>query len=356
MTTFRSSLVTALVVSGMTLSSAAVSHAAQAVQGTDKRLAVVNGETITEKQVQTEAASELDRLEAKRLQFEAGLAREKHAAVENQLNQMIEDRVLTAEAMKRGTTTDKLVEQEVDKKVAVPADEALLKFYNDNKARINGSFADTAREIRDYLMDRERDRMFAAFMDGLKKEYKVTSYIEPARTTVATAGFPSKGPADAAVTIVEFSDFECPYCGGFYPTLKEIEKNYKDKIRIVYRQFPLTSIHPRAMKAAEASLCANDQGQFWQMHDAMFTDQSKLEVADLKDKAVKLSLNAAAFNACLDSSKYASNIKNEILEGAKLGVNGTPSMFINGRFLSGDQPYEDLAKLIDEELIRAGKK
>jgi len=323
---------------------------------TEKRLAVVNGETITEKQVQTEAASDLERLEAKRLQFESGLVRDKQTVMENQLNQMIEDRVLTAEAKKRGTTTDKLVEDEVDKKVAVPADEAILKFYNDNKARINGSFADTARDIRDYLMDRERDRVFNAFIEGLKKDYKVTSYLEPTRTTVATAGFPSKGPANAAVTIVEFSDFECPYCGGFYPTLKEIEKNYQDRIRIVYRQFPLTSIHPHALKAAEASLCANDQGKFWQMHDAMFTDQSKLEVSDLKEKAAKLSLNTGTFNTCLDSSKYAAEIKNEILEGAKIGVNGTPSMFINGRFLSGDQPYDDLAKMIDDELSRAAKK
>lgn len=325
-------------------------------QANDKKLAVVNGETITEKQVQTEAASDLERLEAKRLQFESGLARDKQTVMENQLNQMIEDRVLTAEAKKRGTTTDKLVEDEVDKKVAVPADEAILKFYNENKARINGSFADTARDIRDYLMDREHERVFSAYIEGLKKDYKVTSYLEPARTTVATAGFPSKGPANAAVTIVEFSDFECPYCGGFYPTLKEIEKNYQDRIRIVYRQFPLTSIHPHAMKAAEASLCANDQGQFWQMHDAMFTDQANLDVADLKEKAARLSLNTGTFNTCLDSNKYAAVIKNEILEGAKVGVNGTPSMFINGRFLSGDQPYDDIAKMIDDELSRAAKK
>jgi protein-disulfide isomerase len=325
-------------------------------QAADKKLAVVNGETITEKQVQTEAAADLDKLETKRLQFESGLARDKQTVMENQLNQMIEDRLLTAEAKKQGTTTDKLVEGEVDKKVAAPSDEAILKFYNDNKARINGSFADTARDIRDYLMDREHEKVFSAYIESLKKDYKVTSYIEPVRTTVATAGYPSKGPANAAVTIVEFSDFECPYCGGFYPTLKAIEKNYKDKIRIVYRQFPLTSIHPHALKAAEASLCANDQGQFWQMHDAMFTDQANLEVPDLKEKAAKLSMNTGTFNTCLDSSKYATIIKNEILEGAKVGVNGTPSVFINGRFLSGDQPYDDLAKMIDDELSRAARK
>jgi protein-disulfide isomerase len=321
-------------------------------QAANKRLAVVNGETITEKQVQTEAASELDRLEAKRLQFESEWARDKQTALAHQLDQMIEDRVLTAEAKKRGTTTDKLVEDEVDKNVAVPTDDAILKFYNENKARINGTLADTARDIRDYLMERDHDRLFGTFIAGLRKDYKVTSYLEPARTTVATAGFPVLGPATAAVTIVEFSDFECPYCGGLYPTMKEIEKNYKDRIRVVYRQFPLTSIHPHAQKAAEASLCANEQGQFWQMHDAMFTDQGKLEVPDLKAKAAKLSLNATTFNACLDSGKYVAAIKNEILEGAKVGVNGTPSMFINGRFLSGDQPYDEISKIIDDELAR----
>jgi protein-disulfide isomerase len=325
-------------------------------QAGDKRLAVVNGETITEKQVQAAAADELDRLEAKRLQFESGLARDKQAVLENNLNEMIEDRVLTAEAKKRGTTTDKLVEDEVDKKVKMPTDEEILKFYDENKSRIGKSLADTARDIRDYLMERERDRLFSAFVATLKKEYKVTSYLEPARTKVETAGFPSRGPANAAVTIVEFSDFECPYCGGLYPTLKNIEKTYQDNLRIVYRQFPLVSIHPHAQKAAEAALCANDQGQFWQLHDAMFTDQSNLEVADLKAKAAKLMLNTATFNACLDSSKYAPVVKNEILEGAKVGVNGTPSLFINGRFLSGDQPYDDIAKIIDDELFRAGKK
>ena len=325
-------------------------------QGNTKRLAVVNGEAINETEVQAEAASDLERLEAKRLQFESSWQRDKQTVMENQLNMMIEDRVLSLEAKKQATTTDKLVEEQVDKKVTVPSDDAILKFYQDNKARINGSFADTARDIRDYLMEQDHDRKFSAYIEQLKKDYKVTSYLEPTRTTVATQGFPTLGPANASVTIVEFSDFECPYCGGLYPTLKDIEKNYQDKIRVVYRQFPLTNIHPHAQKAAEASLCANEQGKFWQMHDAMFTDQKNLEVTDLKEKASKLSLNTTAFDSCLDSSKYAAKIKDEILEGAKVGVNGTPSLFINGRFLSGDQPYEDIARMIDDELSRAGKR
>jgi len=323
---------------------------------TSKPLAVVNGETITENDVQKEAADDLDRLDAKKLQFLSGWERERQTAIGNQLNEMIEDRVLTAEAKKRGITTDKLVSDEVDAKIKKPTDDDVVKFYDQNKSRINGSLAETAKDIQEYLVEQEHDRLFAAFIEGLKKTYKVTSYYEPPRTTVATQGFPSKGPTDASVTIVEFSDFECPFCGGLYPTLKEIETKYKDKIRIVYRQFPLTSIHPHAQKAAEAALCANDQGKFWQMHDAMFTDQKNLEVADLKSKAEKLSLNTTTFNSCLDSSKHAGEIRNEILEGAKVGVSGTPAMFINGRFLSGNQPYDDIAKIIDDELTRASSR
>jgi len=136
--------------------------------------------------------------------------------------------------------------------------------------------------------------------------------------------------------------------------LKRVEENYKDKIRIVYRQFPLTSLHPHAQKAAEASLCANEQSKFWQLHDAMFTDQQNLTVDDLKAKAAKISLNGTTFATCLDSGKYATAVHDSVVEGSKLGVDGTPALFINGRFLGGNQPYDAIAKMIDDELSRAG--
>ena len=182
------------------------------------------------------------------------------------------------------------------------------------------------------------------------------SYMEPARIDVATEGRPSRGAADAPVTIVAFSDFQCPYCATLSSTLKEIEKNYKDQIRIVYLQFPLSQIHPNAEKAAEASLCANEQNQYWQMHDAMFADQSKLGVDDLKKKAAKLSLDMEAFNACLDGSKYASAIRADIDEGVKAGVKGTPAFFVNGRFYSGSLPYDEIKKVVEEELQRTAAK
>jgi len=152
------------------------------------------------------------------------------------------------------------------------------------------------------------------------------------------------------VTIVEFSDFECPYCSRVIPALEQVLDTYGDQVRLVFRQFPLNNIHPNAQKAAEASLCANDQGKFWEMHDLMFKEQRSLELEQLKEKAARLELDVEAFNECVDSSKYAEAVMSDQEAASRVGVSGTPALFINGRFLSGAQPYEQLAVVIDAEL------
>jgi protein-disulfide isomerase len=207
-------------------------------------------------------------------------------------------------------------------------------------------------QVKQYMIDQMRNRYRRAMVDMLKKQFPVKIFLDPVRTAVATAGYPSRGPDSAAVTIVEFSDFQCPYCGGLFPTLKVIEKNYPDQVRLVYRQYPLTSIHPFAQKAAEASLCANDQNRFWEFHDSLFGDQEHLDVPDLKKRAADLKLDTAKFNACLDSGAKVSAIKQDIDEGNKDGVTSTPTMFINGRLLSGNQPYNEIRDVIDDELQR----
>jgi protein-disulfide isomerase len=174
----------------------------------------------------------------------------------------------------------------------------------------------------------------------------------PERTEIDTAGHPARGSATAPVTIVEFSDFECPFCGRLFPTLKAVENIYLDRVRIVYRQFPLRRIHPLAQKAAEASLCANEQGRFWEMHDSLFGDQEHLTVDALKARAVALKLDTAAFNACLDSGKAVAAIDKDIADGMKAGVTGTPTMFINGRMMVGAQPYAQIQAVIEDELQR----
>ena len=324
-------------------------------QNQSKTLAVVNGESITEDQVQKEAAPELERLKQKRQQFEATMERDQKAAVAEALEEIVNEKLLSAEAKKRNITVDNLVKEEVANKVTVPTEEEVRRFYDENRSVINGSFIETALQIRDYLLEAGRDKAFATLLSRLRRDYGFKSMVEPERATVQTQGHPSKGPADAPVTIVEFSDFECPYCGGLLPTLNKIEQNYKDKVRVVYRQFPLNNIHPNAQKAAEASLCAEEQGKFWQLHDAMFADQKQLTVENLKAKAATLSMNAAAFAGCLDSGKHAGAVRDSIAEGSKVGVDGTPALFINGRYLGGNQPYDAIAKIIEDELLRAGK-
>ncbi len=190
-------------------------------------------------------------------------------------------------------------------------------------------------------------------MGKLKVDAEIAYFLEPPRADVAATG-PSKGPDDAPVTIVEFSDFECPFCSRVNPTLDQVREEYGDQVRIVFRQFPLR-IHPNAPKAAEASLCAHDQGKFWEMHDLMFEEQKQLAVADLKAKAARLELDTEQFDQCLDSGKYQGQVQADMQEGARAGVSGTPAMFVNGRLVSGAVPFQQIADVIDMELARGGK-
>jgi protein-disulfide isomerase len=138
--------------------------------------------------------------------------------------------------------------------------------------------------------------------------------------------------------------------------MKLVENNYADKVRIVYRHFPLTNIHPNAQKAAEASMCANDQQRFWEFHDALFEDQGNLTVTALKDKASRLNMDVPTFGSCLDSGRHAEAVAKDVAEGVRLGITGTPTSFVNGRYLNGALPYSDFVKIIEEELQRVSVK
>ncbi|MCK5490902.1 MAG: thioredoxin domain-containing protein [Candidatus Pacebacteria bacterium] len=163
----------------------------------------------------------------------------------------------------------------------------------------------------------------------------------------------TKGSVDAKVTIVKFSDFECSYCKEVENVLDEVLGGYPEQVKLVYKHFPLPpSEHANAQKAAEASECAKDQGKFWEMHDLMFADQSKLTVLDLKNISKTLKLNVTEFNECLDSDKYAQKIYDDIDTGLNYGVRGTPAFFINEQFLSGVISIEELKNIIDNELTK----
>jgi len=162
---------------------------------------------------------------------------------------------------------------------------------------------------------------------------------------------PAIGPEDAPVLIVEFSDYQCPFCArSALETFPQILETYEGKIRLVFRDFPLTSIHSNAQKAAEAAECADDQGQFWAYHDILFQNQQALDLDSLKAYAQQLGLDTDAFNECLDSGQYASEVQNDLAQGQSYGVTATPTFFVNGRLLRGAQPFSAFRVAIEREL------
>jgi protein-disulfide isomerase len=324
-----------------------------AQQKSPEPIAVVNGQPVLLEEVESAAAEDLEKLEVRKVQFDLEMKRDREAALDSALETLMKGRVLAIEAATRKITVSDLVEIEINSAVTPPTDEDVVKFYNANKSYFEGGLGDNVRSIRTYLRDQERQALLDTFVDGLKRKYGAVSLVEPTRLSIPTDGRPSKGPEDAPITLAEFSDFQCPYCRALFPTLQEIASDYKDKVRIVYLQFPLADIHPQALKAAEASLCAFKQGKFWEMHDAMFADQGSLGIEDLKRKAAGLSLDMESFGTCLESGKHFDDVRNDVREGVKAGVEGTPALFVNGRMLVGNQPYSEIRKVIEDELRRA---
>ncbi|MBI4456520.1 MAG: thioredoxin domain-containing protein [Acidobacteria bacterium] len=317
-----------------------------------KTLAMVNGVAVTEEQVQNAARMDLERLEMQQSVLQAEFTRNKHQIVEVSLNRLVEEKLLDAEVAQRGITRTELLATEVQSKVQEPSDDDVDNFYEANKGQIGMPKEQVTTQIRQYLKETRRQELHNSFIGRLKTQYGVKSFLEPLRTSVETANHPARGSASAPLTIVEFSDFECPYCTRLVKTLKEVEKHYAEKVRLVFRQFPLAN-HPHAQKAAEASLCANEQDHFWEMHDLLFQEPKSLELGDIKAKAAAIGVDTTSFNECLDSSRYAERVRQDVRDGSRAGVNGTPAMFINGRFIAGAVPYDEIAKMIDEELPKA---
>jgi protein-disulfide isomerase len=306
-------------------------------------LAVVNGKPITEADVRQSAA---DQFEAVDREYQKNI----HQLIETSLEQVLQERLLDAEAASRKVSREQLLAMI---KPAAVTDADVDAFYEQNKAQITRPKREVASEIKNYLQQLGEQNANTDYFKKLQDKYKVEYKLEPFRIQVAATG-PAKGPANAPVTIVEFLDFQCSFCSGMSPTLQEVEKKYGDKVRVVCRQYPLTS-HPDAQKAAEASLCAHDQGKFWEMHDAMFADQKQLGVDQLKARAASLGLNTDKFNKCIDSGEKNAIIQADLNQGEAAGVSGTPAIFVNGRFFSGVMPIEQLTTVIDDELRRAGR-
>jgi protein-disulfide isomerase len=194
-----------------------------------------------------------------------------------------------------------------------------------------------------------------AFVESLRSRATVVVRLQPPatiRVEVSTEGAPSRGAPDAPVTIVEFSEFQCPFCSRAQPTLKQILERYAGKVKLVHRDFPLDSLHPRARPAAEAARCARDQEKFWEYHDLVFKNFPQASADDLKRYASQAGLDVTRFEGCLSAGVHKTAVQDDVDEGTKLGVTGTPAFFINGRLISGAQPLDAFVRVIEDELAR----
>ena len=320
------------------------------ISNLSKVVAEVQGIAITQEDLQSGAAEELEKWKMESLQFKAKQERMRHEILQRQLDALVAETLVALEAAEQGLSDEELLEKEVLSNFAEPTEEEVDAFYQTNQQRLQGPRNQLLPMIRQYLADQKSEQIYQDFVGHLEIKYGVITHFPPLRIDMATEGHPSHGSADAPVTIVEFSDFECPYCQAMLGTIRNVQEAYGEKVRLVYRQFPLTSIHPNAQKAAEASLCANDQGRFWEMHDLMFEDQSGLSVEALTKKAESLELDGATFEKCLTSNQYAEQVRQDVMAGTVVGVTGTPAVFINGRPLVGNIPYDQLVEIIDDEL------
>jgi protein-disulfide isomerase len=273
------------------------------------------------------------------------------------LEAKINDSLLEQEAHKKNVTADALYRAEVTPRIKPVTDEDVRKFYDENKGRMDGSFDEMRPQIVQYLENRERGIAEHAFADDLKKESAVQMYLkppDPPRFDIAIDDRPWRGGPNAPVTIVEFTDYECPSCGATQPVLEEVVKEYGDRVKLVARNFPLDQ-HKYAFKAAEAAEAAREQGKYWEYVAILFKNQNALEVEKLKEYADKLSLDRKKFDLALDSGKFADKVKRDVAEGDKVGVDSTPTVFINGK-RTKDKTREGLKVAIEAALKDAAKK
>jgi protein-disulfide isomerase len=269
------------------------------------------------------------------------------------LDALVIQALLQKEAQARGVTPDSLHKAEIeDKSVVTEAD--AKAYYESNKARFGTTTEGQAlQQIRAGLGQQRQSERRAALARELRAKYEVKVLLEPYRVAVDAGTGPVRGNPMAPVTIVEFSDFQCPFCVRARPAVNRVRETYGDKVRFVFRHFPL-DFHAQAEKAGEAAACAGDQGRFWEMHDLLWANTTKLQVADLKAHAATLGLDVAAFGQCLDSGRHGGLVALDAEAGQGYGVSGTPAFFVNGRPLVGAQPFEAFAQVIDDELQRQG--
>ena len=273
------------------------------------------------------------------------------------LDLAINDSLLLAESKSRNVPPEDIVRKEITEKVRQPTEADVVKFYNDNKSGLKAELATINNQIVTYLQDQDRQRLEQEFSNRLRKGADIHLLIaepEPPIQAISTDDDPVRGDASAPVTIVEFTDFQCPSCAAMLPVLDEVLKSYGSKLRLVVRDFPL-AMHANARKAAEAANAAHAQGKFFEYTALLFKRQDALDVPSLKKYATEIGLDRARFDQALDSGKYSAEVKHDVDDGQIYGVGSTPTIFVNGKMLR-TLGSEGLRAAIDQALAKTGAK
>lgn len=271
------------------------------------------------------------------------------------LERTIDDVLLIAEANKRSVGPESIVRVEITEKIRRPTETEVAKFYADNKARITGDLPAVRDQIANYLQQQQQGDLERGLSDRLRKGANIQILLappEPPVQLINATGEPTRGDANAAVTVVEFTDFECPACAAMQPVLEEVLKSYGNRVRFVVRNFPLQR-HAHAQKAAEAADAAHAQGKFFEYTALLFKRQNALDIPSLKKYATEIGLARARFDAELDGGAHAADVKHDIDEGQIYGVDVTPSIFVNGVRLN-ELSADGLKAAIDRAFSRAG--
>ena len=324
---------------------AALCSAQEAPKGAPgEPLATVAGQPIYEQDLQTTVGPKLLQLHNQEYQVKSGA-----------LQDVIRQKLMEAEGKRRGISAEKL-QEEIDSKVPEPTNGEIEGYYLAIKNQFNQPFEEAKPQIQKMLKVIKTQQARQDYADSLRSQSEVVVLLHAPKVEVKNDSARLRGDPKAPVTIVEFSVFQCPYCKTVQPTLKDLLTKYNGRVKLSFRDFPVRSLHPQAEAAAEAARCAEEQGKFWEYHDALFADQSKLDAAGLTSTARSLGLDEKSFQSCLASGKFKAQIETDLQDGSKAGVAGTPGFFVNGVFINGSQPQAEFEKVIDGELAAAANR
>ena len=285
------------------------------------------------------------------------LERQIYEAQKQALDRRINDTLILAEANKKNIGPEVIIRTEITDKLKTPTDAEVAKFYEENKSRINGDLASTRGAIATYLQEQQQTKLEQELATRLRAGAKLQMLLKepmPPVFNVAVGKGVARGDVNSPVKIVEFTDFQCSACGAMYPVIEEVLKSYGNRVYFEVRHFPLSSIHENAFQAAQAAAAAHAQGKFWPYIDLLFKNQKSLDIESLKKFATQAGLDRARFDADLASGKFAADIRRDIEEGEQYGIEGTPTIFINGVVLT-TLSADGLREAIDKGLARAGK-